>query len=323
METYIPYIAIAVVAAVAVVWASINASAANRAIAKNEADILLVEASQRRSNGITGADIAALKELTGMDAKLANAGLKFGAKEWSLLRLVSAAAAAFLVFALAMSEGGVTSLLPWMLALAAFVGTFFGFNVYLNMRMEKMRKLLERQLSAVELQIAENARAGLSVQNSIAACIAQTQEPLRPHLERLYAEISYSDITLADAFDNMAKRTASNDVKMLAAVIRVQQDTGSNLADAVSFLNETIERRMQMRQELESTLAQTKITKVIVGIAPWVVFAMLAWAPMLAVEGFIEFYTTNNLGIMVLIGCAFVEALLLALINKMSDMKLD
>lgn len=263
------------------------------------------------------------RELSGLEARLADAGLALKPRAWRALQLGGAVSAAVVTFT---ACGGASSGTPGpsaLVAAAAAGAVLLGSRSFLASRARKQTLLLEKQLSQIELQIAENSRSGLSISRSVMVCAELADEPLKGHLRRLYNEITYSDTTLAEGFENMAKRTGSADVRLLAQVVAVQQQTGSNLAEALDFLHETISRRLEMRQSLRSSLAETKITRNIVAATPWAIFLLLAFCPGIHIEGFWEFYSTNPLGWAVLACCAAAELAILLLISRMSNLKLD
>lgn len=264
-------------------------------------------------------------EVSELERRLSLARIGLSPARWRLIRC-GACAGAFVVAYLAGAVAGAPSAMaPVLLGVVCAVAVSVAFGAFLRGRMRRGVQLMERQLAQVELQLAENSRGGLSLGRSILACMEQADEPLRPQLARLYNEVTYADVSLADAFDHLAERTGSADARLLASVVRVQQQTGSSLADALSFLNETISRRIEMRQELSSSLAETKLTRNIVAVVPWGLFFLLSFGVFgaLRMNGFWEFYSTNPLGWAVLAGCAVVEAVILAVMGRMADLKLD
>lgn len=263
------------------------------------------------------------QELSGLEARLADAGLALSPRAWRALQLGCSLAAAGLAF---LASGGPAAANPApssLIATAAAGAVLLGSRGFLASRAHRQTLLLEKQLCQIELQIAENSRSGLSVSRSVMVCAELAEEPLKGHLRRLYNEITYSDTTLAEGFENMARRTSSSDVQLLAQVVSVQQQTGSNLADALDFLHETISRRMEARQSLRSSLSETRITRNIVAATPWAIFLLLAFCPGIRIAGFWEFYSTNPLGWAVLSCCAAAELAILLLISRMSNLKLD
>ena len=313
------------VAIVAVALCSVGrVSAVRKELAENEAGLLLRKARASAMGAVNQESRIEATELEGLAAKLADAGIHTSVRFWVAMRTGCGLVAALVCFALAAASTTQGGAVPGIVAGAiAFGACTAAFEKYVSIKTRKQTLLLEKQLAQMEMQLAENSRGGLPIARSVLSCADLAQEPLKGHLKRLYNEMTYSNCTLADGFSNMAKRTQSQDARLLANVIAVQQRTGSNLADALDFLHETISRRLEMRQSLQSSLAETKITRSIVSVMPWLIFALLAFAPLIKIDGFWEFYSTNPIGWCVLIGCVVVEALILALISRMSDLKLD
>ena len=290
---------------------------------ESEAALLFNQAQNGLGTSDTDAYKGQVKELTGLAAQLADAGVSLSPKIWRVMQIGCSIAAGLVVYLLGSTASNQGVGMCIVLSVIACAGVMLGFRKFLESRAKRRMLLFEKQLAQIELQIAENSRSGLAISRSVMACSDLADEPLKGHLKRLYNEITYSDLTLAEGFTNMAKRTGSADARLLANVIAVQQQTGSNLADAMDFLNETISRRLEMRQTLRSALAETKITRTIVAITPWAIFALLAFVPLIKIEGFWEFYSTNPLGWAVLGACIVIEGIILVLISRMADLELD
>ena len=320
---YLPAALIALVCIGVFALAALRIIEANQALTANEGSLLLQKAmASADSPKDPSVELLPKAELKGLAKALAAAGINQSPTLWAFTALAGIAIPSLLCGLLVAPNNGspaapvIVSLIVAACLAAALLG-------YLSSRTHKRAILLERQLAQAELQLAENSRGGLSINRSLLAVMEQSEEPLRGNLRRLYNEVTFSDCTLAEAFKNMADRTGSEDAQLLSSVIAVQQETGANLADALEFLNETITRRIEMRQTLRSSLAETKITRNIVAVVPWAIFLLLSFCPGIKMSGFWEFYTTNPLGWAVLGGCAVAEVLILLLMTRMASLKLD
>lgn len=254
---------------------------------------------------------------------IAQAGMAVSASQWRAASLGVAGLAGVLLFIASASPNQGNLAMRLLVSCSAFFIILAAFKKYLERRVREQTLLLEKQLAQAEMQIAENSRSGLPISRSIVACAELANEPLKSHLRRLHNEMTYSGCTLADGFASMAARTGSSDAHLLAEVISIQQQTGSNLADALDFLHDTISKRLEMRQALRSALAETKITKTIVAITPWAIFVLLSFAPLIKIDGFWEFYSCNPVGWAVLAVCICAEALILTLISRLSKLDID
>lgn len=190
--------------------------------------------------------------------------------------------------------------------------------VILGMKGKKRTAKFEQQLCLAELQIAENLRSGLSVSKSLRIVSDQTEEPLKSHFDAVYNAITFSNVSLPEALGDMARRTASPDVELLGTVIRVQDETGSDLSESLETLSDMLDRRTKMRNELKTSLAEIKMTVKIVAALPAIILAF-TW---FFYDGYADFYGQMP-GLGVIIGIAIVETIALLILSKMADIKLD
>lgn len=282
----------------------------NRSMKTNSGALILERAESERSAGtLRSQSFTVGKELEGTEKLLYDAGVEMSVSNYNTAKLAAGALAAVVLF--------IAGLGP--VSLVGMVAAYILPGRMLKSKAAKRALEMERQLMQAEMQIAENSRAGLSVERSIKTCMMQMEQPLRDQFERLYNEISYSNATLVDAINNMAKRTGSKDVKLLAQVISVQQETGANLADTLDFLSDTIGKKMEMRRTLRAKLAETKMTRIVVGLAPLLVMAMCSFT----INGFLDFYKTNPFGWMILAGAFTWELLGLYVLKKIGNIKVE
>ena len=240
---------------------------------------------------------------------LSDAGLSLSVAAWTMIR--AGGALAILVTCLILG----IPLIGVVMAIGAVVGT----RLWLSGRCRKRASELEKQVLQLEMQMAENSRAGLSVERSLKTCLEHADQPIKDHLERLVNELTYSNRTLSEAFASFAQRTNSNDVAILSSIIAVQQETGANLADTLDFLCETIEEKQRMRLTLRSRIAEMSLTKAMVALAPLIIVGLCC----LLIEGVTAFYAENPLGWVLLGVCGGIDLLGVAILGKMSDIPID
>lgn len=319
---------LAIVAAVAFAACFMLLADANKTLREDESALLFEEAVKAHEAGreVELKEAAVPKDR--LSRELASAGINRTAANWRALQFGCATVAFMLVLAISLSGSSdpVKSLVGCgVLSLVAAGCVVFAFKMRLKKGVADGVRKLEKQLAQAELQIAENSRSGLSVTRSVLTCMEQSQEPLKGQLQRVYNEIAYTGIPLSAAMENMAARLGSKDVKVLAAVIKCQEESGSSLADALEFLHDGMKKKVEMRQALRTELAETKITRAFVAITPWFLFVLLSFGifGMLKMDGFWDFYTTTVPGFVVLGVCIAIEAGLLAIISRMIDMDIE
>lgn len=271
---------------------------------------LIVERERKRRIESAGADEGAMdvSELTGLARTLALAGINQTPGTFIIIVCAAAIGAA----AAGLAVGGVAG---------AFIGVIacpIAAKLILNRKERKRTELFEKQLTNAEMQIAENLRSGLSVARSLRTVSEQTKDPLKKQFEAVYNEITYSSTTLPQALSNMAARTANKDVELLATVIKVQDETGSDLSDSLEFLSDTLSKRTEMRNSVKVALSEIKTTIKIVACMPAAALAVTC----AFYNGYSEFYQSTP-GLIMLAVCAVIELIALAILGRMSNIKLD
>lgn len=252
--------------------------------------------------------VSDVSSLSPLERRLALAGLGTDAGR-ALVALAAAVVVAALVGGVvAGTTGAVVAALVTPVAAHLFVGA----------KGARRTRRFEAQLATAEVQIAENLRGGLSVPRSLKTVAEQSEQPLKGQFEAVYNEVTFGNATLPEALASMARRTANPDVELLATVIRVQDETGSDLSGSLETLSEVLERRTHMRNELDMALSEIRMTIKIVSVLPAAILAF-TWA---FYDGYAEFYS-QPLGVAIIVGIVLVEAVALLVLNRMTDIKFD
>ena len=249
-----------------------------------------------------------INKLRGIDRMLVEAGIAMSSGAFIAVLAIGA----LILFAFGLLSSGLLAAVICPAAMLVIT------KLAIGRKTKKRTELFEKQLTQAEMQIAENLRSGLSVARSLRTVTEQTKDPLKRQFEAVYNEITYSSTTLPQALSNMAARTANKDVELLATVIKVQDETGSDLSDSLDFLSDTLAKRTEMRNSVKVELSQMKMTIKIVAAMPLVILA-LVWN---FYTGFAEFYQ-SPLGMVILIACAAIELIALWILGRMSDVKFD
>ena len=306
-------IVIGVLIIAACLWGVLQLVADKRYERENQPKILQeLDDSRRRRRAATGEEDEQVgidvSDLSGMERKLAQAGIAM--KPVTFLALVIFGALA--LFAIGLMFSGTTAAI--ILAGVELVAV----RLVVNNRANKRIELFEKQLTQAEMQIAENLRSGLSVARSLRTVSELTQDPLKRQFEAVYNEITYSSATLPEALSNMARRTANKDVELLSTVIKVQDETGSDLSDSMEFLSDTLAKRTEMRNSVKVALAETKLTIKICAAMPAVAFVLVYFF----YDGYAEFYQ-SEVGTIMIVVIAIIEMFALWFLGRMANIKLD
>jgi tight adherence protein B len=162
--------------------------------------------------------------------------------------------------------------LGWLLAglvglvLVAILVTVLPLAV-LQTAVDRRARLFASQLPDVLKLTASSLRAGFSLIQGLDSVTRQVREPSKGELLRVLAEARLGrpvDEALADAADRIRNRDFSESV----VAVRIQQETGGNLAGLFDTLAETMVQRLQMRRQVRALTAEGRLSAYILGIMP-------------------------------------------------------
>jgi tight adherence protein B len=136
-------------------------------------------------------------------------------------------------------------------------------------------ELTERQLAEATESIAVALRSGLSVSRALEHAAAESELPLRTHLDAV-REGRRLGIPLELALDRLADRIGSDDARLLVAVMSLHARSGGDLGAALEDVLATIRHRLAVRRELRGLTAQGRLSALVLGAVPLGFFLFLA-----------------------------------------------
>ena len=169
--------------------------------------------------------------------------------------------------------GGVILLvLGWLLA--GLVGTLIVLILVLILPLAGLQAVVDRrsqlfgsQLPDVLKLTASSLRAGFSLMQGLESVARQVREPSRGELQRVLAEARLGR-PVDDALEAAAARIRNRDFTESVVAVRIQQETGGNLATLFDTLAETMIGRVRMRREVRALTSEGRLSAYILGALP-------------------------------------------------------
>jgi tight adherence protein B len=168
----------------------------------------------------------------------------------------------------------ITLFVIWLLAtfvagplgLVGFAVPFLvrGYVIY---RIEKKRRLFGDQLPDNLDVVASGLRAGHSLVGGLSLVVNEAAEPSRSEFRRVVADEQLG-VPLEDALAVVARRMKSRDVEQVALVSSLQRETGSNSAEVLDRVIESIRERAALRRLVRGLTAQGRLSRWIVSFLP-------------------------------------------------------
>ncbi len=152
--------------------------------------------------------------------------------------------------------------LPLILALCMIVA-----NLYLKIRGDRRIDSFVQQLELVLRMLAGALRVGLGLRQAIILVTEEAPDPARREFMRVIGRTNIG-IPIVDALDELAKSMPSNEMQMFSKVVRVQQQTGGDLAKVLEKLAATIRDRRRVFRKMGALTAQGRFGAFIIGGLP-------------------------------------------------------
>ena len=133
------------------------------------------------------------------------------------------------------------------LGLLAGLATPFFIRALVLSRVEKKRRTFAEQLPDNLDVLASALRAGHSLVGALSVVAADATEPSKTEFRRVLADEAFG-VQLEDAFKVSVKRMQNQDLDQVALVARLQREMGSNSAEVLDKVIETVRGRMELRR---------------------------------------------------------------------------
>lgn len=214
----------------------------------------------------------------GFQNRLDRADMQIKPEDFVLVLLgVGAALWIVTVFILGSSPLIAAFMLPLSIALVFIVGTFF-----LKFKGDRRVNGFVEQLELVLRMLSGALRVGLGLRQAIILVTEEVPDPARREFMRVVGRTNIG-LNIVDALDDLTKSMPSNEMVMFSRVVRVQQQTGGDLAKVLEKLAATIRDRRRVQRKMGALTAQGRFGAAIIGALPLLIGGfVLATQPEMA-----------------------------------------
>lgn len=183
----------------------------------------------------------------------------------------------FVLNLLAVTVGGVGSwlatnqpLLAAGVALSLALLPRIGFTLLRRRRMA----LIEQQLPDALQIIAGGLRAGVSMTVVLQQLVREGRPPITQEFDLLLREHRLG-VPLDEALEHLAQRIGLPTVVLVVAAMRIANETGGSLAEALERAALTVRSQLAMEGKIGALTAQGKLQAVVVGLLPLALLLVL------------------------------------------------
>jgi tight adherence protein B len=132
---------------------------------------------------------------------------------------------------------------------------------------KKRTNAFNEQLEMVLRMISNGLRVGLGMRQAIVLVTEELAEPARGEFMRVFGQTNIG-ISLNDALDGLVRRMPSEELRMMVDAIRVQSQTGGNLAKIMDHLAMTIKGRRAVTRKIKSLTGEAIAGAWVLGALP-------------------------------------------------------
>jgi tight adherence protein B len=120
-------------------------------------------------------------------------------------------------------------------------------------------------------------RAGHSIAAAIEIVSEESEQTIRNEFREVYTQQNFG-MPYRDALLQLAHRVPSPDLRFVVTAMLLQKETGGNLVDILDRTSAVLRDRVRIRGEIRIYTAQGRLTGVILGLLPIVMFILINFA---------------------------------------------
>ena len=200
--------------------------------------------------------------------------------------------------------------------LAAVVIALIPF-AYLGYRKQKRLDRFNEQLPDALTMIARSLRAGHSLTSAVELVSQELPEPAGGLFKIAY-EQQQLGMRIAESLGTLLEKIDSIDLNFFVTIIRINSETGGNLAEILEKLADTIRSRLQIRRQVQVYTAEGRMSGYVLVLLPMFVFL----AFYLRNPGYMNVFFTEQVCQMSLVAAAIAQIIGFLIIRRIIDIRI-
>jgi len=229
---------------------------------------------------------------------------------------IQAPLAVFMLLAMTLAAGGfIFTYLISRQFLAALAGAvIMGILPFWWIKLKKKRRMgkFEEQLPEALDLVARALKAGHTFGSGMSMVGSEFEAPISVEFSKTIEEINFG-VNLLEALDNLLERVDCPDLNFFVVSIKIQSETGGNLAEIVENISRLIRERFKLKGRVRVLSAEGRFAAIVLLLLPFGVFgAIYALNPE-----FISVLFTTEIGKMITYAALGLMSLGVVVIRKM------
>lgn len=240
------------------------------------------------------------KEKVTIRLQLERAGLDIDIKYFWIASALSALLC--VVLSRRMVPASSSAIAPLIMIAAAFIGGF-GLPRFVLAKLvaRRQKKFLAELANSIDV-IVRGIKSGLPLNECLSVIAKEAPEPVAGEFAEVI-EQQRVGVTLGEGLERMTRRVPLAEVKFFAIVVAIQQQSGGNLAEALSNLSGVLRDRFKMQMKVKALSAEAKASAGILGaLPPGVMFMVYSSSP----DYIAPLFETRTGNLMILVGLSWM-----------------
>jgi tight adherence protein B len=138
---------------------------------------------------------------------------------------------------------------------------------WIGLRKNKRMAEFERQLpEALEL-VGRALKAGHTFGSGMGMVVSEFADPIRVEFQKTLEEINFG-VSVTVALDNLMERVDCPDLNFFVVTVKIQNETGGNLAEVVENISSLIRERFKLKGRVRVLSAEGRLTAWVLCLLP-------------------------------------------------------
>lgn len=183
---------------------------------------------------------------------------------------------------------------------AGIVFSVFGLiGPYFFVKRKKRKRLdqINTEIGDCLTMMTNSLRSGYSLHQTMDLVSSEMTGPLAVEFKKTLREINFGTPT-EKALSNLATHLESEDVDLMITAVLIQRQIGGNLAEILDNISHTIRERIRIKGEIKTLTAQGRISGIIIGLMPPVIFVIL----LMINPDYIKVLFESKIGLLMIFG---------------------
>lgn len=159
-----------------------------------------------------------------------------------------------------------------------------------NKKRSRINKINQQLVDFLGL-VSNSLKSGYGLMQSFEFASRQMHPPIALEIRRMLRE-SNLGMSAEDALNALGERIDSSDLAMVLTAINIQRTVGGNLAEILDKVASTMRERARIRGEINTLVAQQKMTGIVIGGLPVFMFGIF----MVMNPGYMSLLITETVG---------------------------